>query len=149
MRRAKSTVVGVETTSGELLTPFRVMELMVTSKPTTEGRGASSPVTKTLPGCAPVVRVFELPEQPSAMAASSAAKVKARNLFIANSRVRNCYRTSSRLTHMETRALEECRVTIRCVTGKNSPGTTATIALFLNELAAQLREMAVGAWTSG
>ena len=34
-------------TCGESLLPFRVIELMVTSKPTTEASGASSPVTNT------------------------------------------------------------------------------------------------------
>src|ERR1700683_4494556 len=46
-RRAKSTVLGVDSTCGEPLLPFRVIEVIVTSKPTTDASGAPSPVTKT------------------------------------------------------------------------------------------------------
>jgi hypothetical protein len=43
--------VGVDNTFGEPLLPFNVIELMVTSKPTTEASGASSPVTNTADVC--------------------------------------------------------------------------------------------------
>jgi hypothetical protein len=43
--------VAVDKTCGELLLPFRVIELIVTSKPTTEASGASSPVTNTDADC--------------------------------------------------------------------------------------------------
>jgi hypothetical protein len=89
MRRAKSTVVGVETTCGELLWPFSVMELMVTSNPTTEGKGASSLVTNTWPDCCDCpggVEFEELDPQPTSMkVASRAAAVNAKNLFMPSS----------------------------------------------------------------
>jgi hypothetical protein len=43
--------VAVDNTCGAPLLPFRVIELMVTSKPTTEASGASSPVTNTADDC--------------------------------------------------------------------------------------------------
>ena len=64
-RRAKSTVMGDYTSCGELLAPVSVIELMLRLRLTTDGSGASSPVTKTAPACGFVERVAPPPPQPT------------------------------------------------------------------------------------
>src|SRR5271166_4078770 len=91
------------------------MELMVTSKPTTEGRGASSPVTKTWPdcNCPGGVEFEELEPQPTSVrVASRAATVRAKNRFMTSSGCKSFLGEQSICrTDMETRLLPECRVT--------------------------------------
>src|ERR1017187_1585871 len=90
-RRAKSTVVGLEITCGELFWPFRVMELRVSRKLTTENKGPSSPVTNTLAGCVPDEMEFEelAPQPTSTTVASRAAALNAKIFFMASSRERD------------------------------------------------------------
>src|SRR5271170_5842733 len=84
-RRAKSTVVGVVKTCAEvLLLPFKVIELMVTSKPTTEASGASSPVTNTFAGCDDK-EALDPALQPTPSIESEIKSVIPKSLFMANS----------------------------------------------------------------
>jgi hypothetical protein len=90
-KRAKSTVVAADRTCGVPLVPFKVIELMVRSKPTTEANGASSPVTNTLAVCGFVVDVeveeAELEDDPQLTPSrhNPSNNAIARNLFMANS----------------------------------------------------------------
>src|SRR4029077_9779055 len=80
--------MGDDTSCGELLAPVRVMELIVRFRPTTEGRGASSPVTKTAPGWTLPEKVAEPlpPPQPTTISPHSATNTAGtRNRFMNNS----------------------------------------------------------------
>src|ERR1019366_4226850 len=71
--------------AGPLLpTTIGVGKLTVMSTPATEGKGASSPVTNTLPGCdCPGLGVEELEAQPTSMKVTSrVVAVNAKNLFM-------------------------------------------------------------------
>jgi len=71
------------------LLPFRVIELMVTLKPTTEASGASSPVTNTAPGdCEDgVVAEDEFDDEPqlAAKRQSASKNVIPKHRFMTNS----------------------------------------------------------------
>jgi len=79
----------VDNTCGDPLVPFKVIELMVTSKPTTEANGASSPVTNTDAGCedGDVGGVDEVDDelQPTPSIRRAKDRVIPRIRFIANS----------------------------------------------------------------
>jgi hypothetical protein len=64
--------------------PFKVIELMVTSKPTTEASGASSPVTKTAEDCEDKVEE-EFDPQLAASSVSANKSTVPISRFMANS----------------------------------------------------------------
>ena len=143
MRAETAGLPGVETTCGELFWPFRVMELMVISRPTTEGRGASSPVTNTLPACCDcaggvVVEVEELDSQPTSVMVASNTKAKhAKSLFMPTSIIILGEQMSY---EYETLAVRECRVTMVSVTGEGFNQRSLALAWVLRQLAWYVRK---------
>src|SRR5580698_52144 len=77
-KRAKSTLVGAVNTCGVLLAPFRVIVFKVMLNDSTEGTGASSPVTKTADGLVPPPPnpLFDPPPHATKVSAASASNTE-------------------------------------------------------------------------
>ena len=87
IKRAKSTVVGMESTETAVEPLFSVMLLRVTLKANTEGRGASSPVINMAAAGEALVLGWDepVPPQPIIIASKAGKIANNRNRFMANS----------------------------------------------------------------